>query len=166
MNDDYKLLVTVVFKTGSENWKNLFKELFERGRNSLQRKLGTTDGIYTLAQLYNNTDGAEKVVERLKNYFSVIFVRHPYSRLLSAYMSKFSNTPNNFYTRKARYIISKVRGTKRRRKQNSRSEIQRACSICYRWRIWWTLVPDIQREKTVSSFVPFYWAPRDFPDWC
>ena len=117
VNDDYKLLVTVVYKTGSENWKKLFTELFKRGRNSLQRKLGTTDGIYTLAQLYNDSNGAEKVAKRLKNYFSVIFVRHPYSRMLSAFMSKFVERPNAFYAGKARYIISKVRRNKIRRKQ-------------------------------------------------
>ena len=108
-NDDYKLLVTVVYKVGSTGWKKVFKQLFERGENNLQQKLGTTDGLYKLSQLYKRKNGTQEVLYRLKNYFSVIFVRHPYTRMLSAYTSKFVIMPNAWYVKKTRQIISRVR---------------------------------------------------------
>ena len=109
VNDDYKLLVTIVYKTGSEGWKKVFKQLFERGENILQQKLGTADGIYKLSQLYKRVNGTEEVLYRLRNYYSVIFVRHPYTRMLSAYRSKFLLMPNDWYVKKTRDIISRVR---------------------------------------------------------
>ncbi len=108
VNDDYKLLVTVVYKTGSEGWKNTMKQLFERGQNVSQKLLGSKSGIVTLSDVSNKL-GAKAVSYRLQNYFSVIFVRHPYSRLLSAYRSKFVRLPNQFYVNKARGIIRRVR---------------------------------------------------------
>ncbi|XP_072018573.1 carbohydrate sulfotransferase 11-like [Amphiura filiformis] len=108
VNDDYKLLVTVVYKTGSEGWKKVFKQLYERGQNVSQTALGSKDGIITLSQV-NKQYGLNAVVDRLKNYFSIIFVRHPYTRMLSAYKSKLVKMPNKFYEKKSRDIIRQVR---------------------------------------------------------
>ncbi|XP_072032720.1 carbohydrate sulfotransferase 11-like isoform X2 [Amphiura filiformis] len=108
VNDDYKLLVTVVYKTGSQGWKKLLKQLYERGRNVSQKTLGSEDGLYTLSQVKKQY-GLNAVVNRLKNYFSIIFVRHPYTRMLSAYKEKLVKMPNKFYEKKSRGIIRQVR---------------------------------------------------------
>ncbi|XP_072019163.1 carbohydrate sulfotransferase 11-like [Amphiura filiformis] len=108
VNDDFKLLVTVVYKTGSQGWKSVFKQLGERGQNVSSQSLARKDGILTLSDVLENS-GEEAVAYRLKNYFSVIFVRHPYSRLLSAFRAKLVKLPNDFYVKKARQIIKKIR---------------------------------------------------------
>ncbi|XP_072021089.1 carbohydrate sulfotransferase 11-like [Amphiura filiformis] len=110
VNDDYKLLVTFVYKTGSQGWTELFRQLYERGQNVSQTKLGSkhNDGVIGLA-LVLKWYGINAVVDRLKHYFSVIFVRHPYTRLISGYKDKLVKIPNKYYEKKARDIIRQVR---------------------------------------------------------
>lgn len=68
-NDPYKITFSVVKKAASNNFENLFKEL---------------GGLTRLFMLPD-----DMCKPRLESYTKVLFIRHPLSRVLSAYIDKF-----------------------------------------------------------------------------
>ena len=78
-NDKHKVLYCRMFKVGSKTFTNLMYDeqhanLLHQNMNTIKRSLSLKEAEY-----------------RLKNYFTFMVVRHPFDRLVSAYLHKFKS---------------------------------------------------------------------------
>lgn len=88
VDDTHKLLYCVVPKVGCTNWKRVFVALkYHPPKNPAA--IGKFLIHYKTNWTYLAHFSPEEREYRLKNYLKFMFVRHPYERLLSAYMNKF-----------------------------------------------------------------------------
>ncbi|XP_033644587.1 carbohydrate sulfotransferase 11-like [Asterias rubens] len=94
--DDRKVAFCLVLKAGYSNWLRFISSI-------------TTEGVAKLSKCLG-IDTFDEIRPKLKAYKKVIFVRNPISRLLSGYVDKFVNLPNQVVTQMSRDIIKKVRG--------------------------------------------------------
>ena len=117
-NDDFKFMLSFIHKIGSSNWLRLFQKLHRKGSQEFRKR--QRDPLWTLQSTAEFPKSEKQLVDRLLNFTKVIFVRHPLSRLLSAYRDKFVNLPTNYYRKQARLILEEERGTRlaKRKKPN------------------------------------------------
>ncbi|XP_072041084.1 carbohydrate sulfotransferase 14-like [Amphiura filiformis] len=86
VNDKYKILLHYIPKVSCSTWKDIFKDLFIKTRDNETEKL--FHGGIRVALRFTPISGKEKI-RKLKTYKKVLFVREPFHRALSAFLSKF-----------------------------------------------------------------------------
>ena len=91
VNNKHRFLFCTVLKVSSTNWKRAFMSLEGTGLpdNQIWRKKLNFSDFYKLSLIaYSRKEAAYRLV----HYRKVMFVREPYERLLSAYLSKFNRS--------------------------------------------------------------------------
>ena len=93
---------------------------------------------------------ADEIKYRLRHYFKVMFVRHPFERLLSAYINKFTKTYNvYFHKRYGRRIV------RRYRENASAQSLRRGNDVTFSEFIQYVLDP----LTTQSAEFNAHWRP-------
>ncbi|XP_077863944.1 carbohydrate sulfotransferase 9-like [Saccoglossus kowalevskii] len=87
VDDEYKLVYCPVPKVATSNWRRVLM-VMGGCYNSTAEIKDITWGIYTKKFKQLGSFDLEGRVRRLQTYTKVIFVRHPFERLLSAYRDK------------------------------------------------------------------------------
>ncbi|XP_070205479.1 uncharacterized protein [Littorina saxatilis] len=102
-------------KTGSTTWANLLKAI--RQQRTQRHKVFSADGFHSnenktalnaAAMKYSRTKAANNSSSSLQEV-SFVFVRKPYSRLLSAYVDKLFAPNTLFWTKTGKYVIKNFR---------------------------------------------------------
>ena len=108
VSDKHRLIMCYIPKVACTNWKHLFFVLNGGGDLLKQHETNT---IYVLhakltvtLQRMSRHLSQEEVIDRLENYDSLLVVRDPFTRALSAYQNKFRNA-NGAFTRRYREPI-------------------------------------------------------------
>ncbi|XP_071942285.1 carbohydrate sulfotransferase 11-like [Antedon mediterranea] len=113
INDKYKLMFCYIPKIGCTTWKRIFLVLSGFLNSTLDLKPGEVKAAFpnitTLKQL-----PAKEALEKLNTYTKITFVRHPFSRVLSAFRSKLRPGLKFDYTKQWRdnlgqYIMNQYR---------------------------------------------------------
>ena len=99
-NDDYKFLVTTVWKIGASHWKKVFRILHDNGSTVFRKR--QPDPHMKMSKMADFT-------RKFTEYYKIIFVRHPFARLVSAYRDKVSGTKIPFYINNNRKMLRAVR---------------------------------------------------------
>nr|XP_054761641.1 carbohydrate sulfotransferase 14-like [Lytechinus pictus] len=115
-NDKYKFVTSVIFKSGSGNWKKFLKELAARQGNTI------TNFPSQLQKAKYKPDKPISILKktpleikyRLKHYLKIVTVRHPLIRLLSGYRDKFIEHTDKFRKDIPKMIIDSRKGDARR----------------------------------------------------
>ena len=103
VSEKHKLLWCVVPKVGSSQWKHVMGKL--EGLDHIPRDILLRSGAFKFYSSYP----PEKRQEMLKTYRKFMFVRHPFERLLSAYLEKFEGHQPAFVRHYGRLIIKAAR---------------------------------------------------------
>ncbi|XP_071964196.1 carbohydrate sulfotransferase 11-like [Antedon mediterranea] len=101
VNDQYRLMYAYVSKVGSTNWKSAFLVL-KRKYAKVEDVPGKKAHDPSLKKLSHYSP--KEIEYRLKNYKKFLFVRHPFTRVLSAYRSKLEDKNTSFRKRFGRVI--------------------------------------------------------------
>ncbi|XP_070579573.1 carbohydrate sulfotransferase 11-like [Ptychodera flava] len=97
VNSKYKIMFCLIPKAGATNWRRAFLEL----AGTLKKGVGIHDQPIKLFR--NCRPNIQKTA--LTTYTKIMFVRHPFERLLSAYLDKFIENPEySFLKRYGKYI--------------------------------------------------------------
>ena len=103
-NDDYKFFISTVWKAGSIHWKEVLRQLHAGG--SIDFRNRQPDPVMPMNKMSD-------LYTKLDEYYKIIFVRHPFSRLLSAWRDKIfeADKPDdsNYYRIKGRRIVKTYR---------------------------------------------------------
>ena len=97
--DEYKSAYFLVQKAGFTNWLEFLTSIQKTGKAELR----VGDGVP-----FSMKDTEFRA--KLKNYKKIIFVRNPFSRIVSAYNDKFVILGSEYYRGVSRAIIQEVRG--------------------------------------------------------
>jgi len=94
-SDKKAAIYCAVPKVACTNWKRVFLYFEDKVANPLE--IGVKAEVHT--QKYNILANrkANQRIQRLNMYYSFIFVRHPFERLLSAYRNKFLDPYNSVF---------------------------------------------------------------------
>ena len=88
--DKAKLLICSVPKASSSTWLNMMMNL-EEDTNLVNRPIvSDVDPIWERISLTQNLNNSTHVAERFQTYTKFFIARNPFTRLLSAYTSKFT----------------------------------------------------------------------------
>ncbi|XP_070579861.1 carbohydrate sulfotransferase 11-like [Ptychodera flava] len=89
VDEKNKILFCIIAKVGATNWKQLFLSLAGtyKGNLSVHKQ-----PIKLLADYQPKAQ-----MDMLKNFVKIVFVRHPFERLLSAFLDKFIEKPEKLY---------------------------------------------------------------------
>ncbi|XP_054750526.1 carbohydrate sulfotransferase 11-like isoform X1 [Lytechinus pictus] len=123
VNEEHRIIYCNVPKVGCTNWKSIFLKLagFDKINISVLHNLGTnTKGKIYLDYLHRYPNISHRRF-MLQNYTKFFFVRHPFTRILSAFRNKFAPNTSYYFRNKgqeaerwlSRYgsqIIEKYRG--------------------------------------------------------
>ncbi|XP_033098107.1 carbohydrate sulfotransferase 10-like [Anneissia japonica] len=118
VNDKYKLLFCFIPKVGCTTWKRIFLVLNGFINTTLDLKPGEVKAVFSNITTLKQTTAIE-ALKKLKTYTKITFVRHPFSRVLSAFRSKLRPGLKFDYTKQwrdnlGRYIMKRYRsGTNR-----------------------------------------------------
>ena len=88
VDDNRKLLFCVVPKVASTSWKRALG-LSSGHENVYNITIHQPDGLQAIGIKRLNEYNIEEIMEKIRTYVKVIFVRNPFSRLISAYKDKF-----------------------------------------------------------------------------
>ena len=110
-----KVMACLTFKTGSTTWNTILC------LNSLPGNITTTNSHY-ITCLKNNgvvsLGGSsshyskEQIIERITSYYKILTVRHPFDRLVSAWLSKFRNRKTEWQV--AKTLLDTIKKTSTR----------------------------------------------------
>ncbi|XP_071952124.1 carbohydrate sulfotransferase 11-like [Antedon mediterranea] len=103
VNDQNRFLYSIAYKVGSTNWERIIVEMAGY-KNVPNQQLYKHNALKWTGKLTN-----KEVIERLHNYTKFIFVRNPFSRILSAYKDKFVDHHFPSFNSIGRTIIKKYR---------------------------------------------------------
>lgn len=95
-NDDHRFLISTVWKCGASHWREVVRLLHFNGSKAFRER--QKDPYLTLNRVPDSQS-------KLRDYFKVMFVRHPFARLLSAYRDKVNGTEIPYYQNKAKKMI-------------------------------------------------------------
>ncbi|XP_070581489.1 carbohydrate sulfotransferase 11-like [Ptychodera flava] len=100
VNEKHKILFCVIAKVGATNWRQAFLKLagtYKENVGIYQQPIKSITGFKPAAQM-----------SMLKTYTKVMFVRHPFERLLSAYLDKFIENPDYSFLKQYGKAIRKT----------------------------------------------------------
>ncbi|XP_077866198.1 carbohydrate sulfotransferase 11-like [Saccoglossus kowalevskii] len=120
VEDHHKLLMCATPKVGSSTWKTLFLVL--SGRYNSSSEMGTRSDVHGNMPCYIMSD---ERWDHYKDYTSFLFVRHPFSKLLSAYKDKITpmgSQMEGFAKNTIRHILRTYRKIKSPIIKNTESE--------------------------------------------
>jgi carbohydrate 4-sulfotransferase 8 len=111
--DKFRVIFCIHAKVGSSTWFNIL------ANNSAPEKYahkGNSDlhlvfRRYNITSLADNIYTREDILYRLKNYYKVMPVRHPFDRLVSAYRDKLVDGSPSYRRQWGPSIMKRYRGT-------------------------------------------------------
>ncbi|XP_033113931.1 carbohydrate sulfotransferase 11-like [Anneissia japonica] len=106
VNDQRRFLYSIAYKVGSTNWERVIVELAGY-KNVPNQKLYSHKALKWMPKFTT-----KEIVERLDNYTKFLFVRNPFSRILSAYKDKFVDHHFESFNKIGRTIIKNYRKSK------------------------------------------------------
>lgn len=100
VQENYKIIFCLVPKTASTNWRKILVSLSPkfyhlRPSNITSELLATDEAKKVLKPL--DEYKPEEIHDFMNNFTKIMFVRHPFERLLSAYRNKFVKTYTNYF---------------------------------------------------------------------
>ncbi|XP_077981470.1 carbohydrate sulfotransferase 11-like [Glandiceps talaboti] len=105
VDDEYRILYCPVAKTGTSNWRRVLLVL----RHTFQNVIDIGPGVAYRYRYKSLASYSQKQkLFRLQNYTKFMFVRHPFTRLLSAFRDKFVETPTEMFRKKYVPIAKKI----------------------------------------------------------
>ena len=109
VDDKRKSMFCYIPKIACTSWKQVL--IYLSGNSSASEPQEIRSGIHTSRHLVRLSKySMEEIRQKLETYSKYLFVRHPFARLLSAYINKFDNSKNTHYPKKIGYeIIKKYR---------------------------------------------------------
>lgn len=102
-NEDFNFFVTTVQMAGSQNWRTAMRDLYSKTtqlRRKRKRMNIDRDIVFSMIQRDDSI---------WNYYFKAIFVRHPFSRLLSVFTNVIANKQRSIFRQKSKEIISRYR---------------------------------------------------------
>ena len=107
VDDKHKILFCIIPKAGHSSWKTLLMEIASNKSHILGKVHDTRNerihGVYSLGSMKGGK------LNRLKTYYKVMAVRHPFTRLLSAYKNKFFDNTTMVSKAHGKYILDNYR---------------------------------------------------------
>ncbi|XP_071941163.1 carbohydrate sulfotransferase 14-like [Antedon mediterranea] len=136
-SDEFKFTVSIIHKIGSKNWRILFSRL--RGRTK-----ATVEGEYL-----SLVKDKYEVKKRLMEYYNILFVRNPLTRVVSGYRDKFEGKTVPEYTDVGQVIIQRYRNI------YSANELKKASEITFNEFVMFLLDMDVNKTETIDR----HWIP-------
>ena len=100
----YKVVYCPIPKVATSNWKRIFQALEGRATDPMEISKGVVHQLNF--STFKNINRYEQNI-LMNRFYTFLFVRHPFERLLSAYKDKFDNPNNNYYPKQIGSIILK-----------------------------------------------------------
>ncbi|XP_037781898.1 LOW QUALITY PROTEIN: carbohydrate sulfotransferase 11-like [Penaeus monodon] len=113
VDDKHKAIYCYVPKAACTNWKRLWMILtgLTEVEDPMEIHSGIPHQVHNKMRLVTQKLTRSQIQKKLETYTKMIVVRHPFERLLSAYLDKFVVSGNSYYMKNfARPIMKKFRG--------------------------------------------------------
>ena len=96
-SNKHQVVYCPVPKVATSNWKRIFQTLEGHATNPMDINKGVVHQLNFSTFKNINRDEQNMLMNR---FYTFLFVRHPFERLLSAYKDKFANPDNSYYPKK------------------------------------------------------------------
>ena len=104
-SDKHKTIYCEVPKSGCTGMKKVFYVLNGGKDPKIFKGLNIHHNSFKSNWRLSNEKSAQRVINRLKTYTSILIVREPFSRAVSGYQDKFDLKPNGFWKNWAKTML-------------------------------------------------------------